>query len=188
MEWLTEERANTAIQTVWFGLALLWIWKWRSVKTTTRRETVGSGLSYTAILLAGLGLMCAPSGWRLLPYSPEVGFTAVAFNWIGVLFAVWARLHLGTNWSATATVKKDHELIRTGPYGLVRHPIYCGMLLGSLGVALETGRWPAPIGLAVVFLGFRMKSRAEERLMEEQFGAQYEEYRSNTPGLIPFVV
>jgi protein-S-isoprenylcysteine O-methyltransferase Ste14 len=68
---------------------------------------------------------------------------------------------------------------------MVRHPIYLGMLLGSLGVAIETGRWPAPLGLALVFLGLRLKSRTEERVMQEQFGREYEEYRRETPSLIP---
>jgi protein-S-isoprenylcysteine O-methyltransferase Ste14 len=108
MEWLTQERANGAIRIGWLLLALFWIWMWRRVKPTKRRESAGSRLSYTAVILLGLGLMCAPVGWRFLPYSPELGSLAVGLNWVGGLLAIWARVHLGRNWSATVTVKECH--------------------------------------------------------------------------------
>jgi protein-S-isoprenylcysteine O-methyltransferase Ste14 len=185
MEWLTQERANEAIKIPWVLLALFWIGMWRRVKPTKLQESLASKLSYTAVILLGLGLLFAPVRWRILPYSREVGLAAVALNWAGVIFAIWARIYLGRNWSATVTVKEGHELMRSGPYAIVRHPIYFGMLLGSLGVAMETGRWPAPLGLGLVFVGLWLKSRVEERAMQRQFGKPYEEYRRITPALIP---
>ena len=132
--------------------------------------------------------MLVRPGQRSIAYSPGLGWIAVAICWAGILFAIWARVYLGTNWSSTVTLKEGHELMRGGPYALVRHPIYSGLLLGWLGMALEKGRWMALIGLLIIFLGFRLKSRTEERFMREQFGEQYEEYRRRTAALIPFVI
>jgi protein-S-isoprenylcysteine O-methyltransferase Ste14 len=188
MDWLTDQWANIAIQLAWLSLALFWMWMWRQVKPTKRREAAGLRFAYIAILLVGVALILARPGLRSLAYSPELGGIAVAINWMGILFAIWARVYLGTNWSSTVTVKEGHELIRSGPYALVRHPIYCGMLFGWLGLALERGRWTALIGVCVIFVGFRLKSRTEERFMREQFGEKYEEYRRRTAGLIPFVI
>lgn len=187
MNWLTQDRADMAIRLAWLGLTSFWIWNWRRVKVTRRRESVGSKLSYTAIIIVGLALIRAPVGWRLLAWSPAVGWVAVSPNWAGVLFSIWSRTHLGRNWSATVTVKEGHNLTRTGPYRLVRHPIYFGMLLGILGLAIQAGRWPAVPGLALVFLGLRLKSRIEERLLREEFGREYENYRRDTPALVPYL-
>jgi protein-S-isoprenylcysteine O-methyltransferase Ste14 len=187
MNWLTQDRADMAIRLAWLGLTSFWIWNWRRVKVTRRRESVGSKLSYTAIIIVGLALIRAPVGWRLLAWSPAVGWVAVSLNWAGVLFSIWSRTHLGRNWSATVTVKEGHNLTRTGPYRLVRHPIYFGMLLGILGLAIQAGRWPAVPGLALVFLGLRLKSRIEERLLREEFGREYENYRRDTPALVPYL-
>jgi protein-S-isoprenylcysteine O-methyltransferase Ste14 len=187
MNWLTQDRADMAIRLAWLGLTSFWIWNWRRVKVTRRRESVGSKLSYTAIIIVGLALIRAPVGWRLLAWSPAVGWVAVSLNWAGVLFSIWSRTHLGRNWSATVTVKEGHNLTRTGPYRLVRHPIYFDMLLGILGLAIQAGRWPAVPGLALVFLGLRLKSRIEERLLREEFGREYENYRRDTPALVPYL-
>jgi protein-S-isoprenylcysteine O-methyltransferase len=94
---------------------------------------------------------------------------------------------LGGNGSATVTVKPDHRLIRQGPYTIVRHPIYTGFLLGLLGTALALGELRGIVGLALAFIGWRMKSRLEEAFMAAQFGAEYTEYQREVKALIPFV-
>jgi len=99
---------------------------------------------------------------------------------------VWARVFLGANWSATVTIKQDHEIIRSGPYALVRHPIYSGLLLGMLGTAIAIGEMRGLVGL--VFLGWWLKLQTEEQFLVEQFGTQYLKYRQETKALIPFVL
>ena len=104
----------------------------------------------------------------------------------GVTFAIWARRHLGRNWSGRATMKIGHELVTSGPYQFVRHPIYTGLLTALLGSALLYG----PI-CVVVFLGavlvFTWRIGVEETYMMELFPDQYPAYRARTKALIPAV-
>ena len=102
----------------------------------------------------------------------------------GLGFAVWARRHLGRNWSASVVVKEDHALIRSGPYRRVRHPIYTGMLLAFLGTAVAVGEWRGLVGFVLAFVSFLLKSRMEEARMAETF-PEYAEYRRHTASLIP---
>ncbi|MDB5396866.1 MAG: hypothetical protein JWM91_4372 [Rhodospirillales bacterium] len=106
----------------------------------------------------------------------------------GLGFSIRARRYLGRNWSGTITLKEDHELIRTGPCGWVRHPIYTGLLLAFVGSAAALGQWRglAAVGLAIV--AFLLKIRLEERWMIEAFGDTYRLYRSEVRALIPFVL
>jgi protein-S-isoprenylcysteine O-methyltransferase Ste14 len=105
----------------------------------------------------------------------------------GLGFAVWARVHLGRNWSGTVSVKEDHELIRSGPYAYVRHPIYTGILAAVLGTAIASGTVRALIGLVIIAAALVRKSHIEERFMRETFPGQYERYSAEVPALIPFL-
>ena len=105
----------------------------------------------------------------------------------GQLFAVWARDILGRNWSGTVTVKEDHELIQTGPYRLVRHPIYTGLLLALTGSALAQDRWSSVLAVVLVFVSFWIKLLREEAWMRETFGEKYDAYCARTKRLVPFV-
>jgi protein-S-isoprenylcysteine O-methyltransferase Ste14 len=186
------EGAGNAIRLAWLALFSFWMWNWRSVKRAEKREPMTSRLSYSLVILLGFLAMVKPlpvmPGGLLLARSPDMLAVAVAMNWAGILFAIWARIRLGTNWSAVATLREGHELVRGGPYRLTRHPIYTGMLVAAAGVALLADRWQALIGFGLVFLGFWIKSRKEERLMEERFGAEYQEYRRHTKSLIPGMI
>ena len=106
----------------------------------------------------------------------------------GMLFSVWARLTLGRNWSGTVTIKQDHELIQRGPYRIVRHPIYTGMLLAMLGTAFIYGIARCFLGVPIVGLGFWLKVQIEEQFMVRQFGEQYVRYRQEVRALIPYIL
>jgi protein-S-isoprenylcysteine O-methyltransferase Ste14 len=95
---------------------------------------------------------------------------------------------LRANWSATVTVKQQHELIRSGPYAIVRHPIYSGILLAFIGSALARGQWRGVLALAIVIVALWRKMRLEERWMSETFGDEYQRYRARTAALIPFLL
>jgi protein-S-isoprenylcysteine O-methyltransferase Ste14 len=107
---------------------------------------------------------------------------------LGLGFAVAARAWLGRNWSAEVTIKQNHELVRSGPYTIVRHLIYTGMLLELVGTALSVGKWRALVGLVLIVAALLRKLSIEERFMSEQFGEAYARYRAEVPGLIPFVI
>jgi len=181
------------ISWIWLAWALYWLIAASGNKPTQRRERLASRLIYMLSLLVG-GLLLAwhHSPWgsvldmRLWPRSTLAFFIGVAVLIAGLAFSVWARVHLGRNWSGNVTVKEGHELIRTGPYGYTRHPIYTGILTGVLGTALCSGTLRATCGLAIIAAALLVKLRTEERFMRETFPGEYEKYASQVPALIPF--
>jgi protein-S-isoprenylcysteine O-methyltransferase Ste14 len=115
-----------------------------------------------------------------------LSWLATALVAAGFAFSWWARLTLGDLWSSTVTRKEQHEIVRRGPYGLVRHPIYTGLILSTLALAAQTGRLAGLIGAALLILGFWMKARLEERFLGASLGPDYDAYRRTTPMLTPF--
>jgi protein-S-isoprenylcysteine O-methyltransferase Ste14 len=106
----------------------------------------------------------------------------------GMLFCAWARAILRTNWSARVTIKENHELVRRGPYQIVRHPIYTGFLIGLLGTAFVYGFTGCFVGVLVIGFAFWVKSQTEEQFMMQQFGEQYLQYRRQVRALIPYIL
>jgi protein-S-isoprenylcysteine O-methyltransferase Ste14 len=176
----------------WLAWLLYWVISAFSAKTTRRRESLGSRLSHVVPLLIGVALIVWPGvpsdrlSLPLLPHRPLIYAVGLALLVLGLAFTVWARLHLGRNWSGTVTLKEGHELIRSGPYAYVRHPIYTGLLVALLGSAVACGELRAMIGLSVVAGAFIRKLRIEERLMREIFPGQYQRYCAQVPALVPF--
>ena len=127
-------------------------------------------------------------GKRLLPLAAWPFWSGSFVTACGLAFTVWARVHLGRNWSVTVTIKKGHELITSGPYAFVRHPIYTGLLLAFLGSALALGEWRGVVALALAAGALWAKLRFEERWMREQFGEEYQSYAKRVPALVPFVL
>lgn len=107
---------------------------------------------------------------------------------LGLLFSVWARRHLGTNWSQAVTLKEDHELITTGPYALVRHPIYTVLLFGVLGSAIAVGEWHGLLAMVLGVTALWPKLRLEEKWLRVEFGESYESYSRKVSALLPHVI
>ena len=162
-------------------------------KRVIQTQSSGSRLAHLVTLIAGVYLIFAR--WIGLPafdrqlyeVTVPIAIAGLAAVVAGVAFSIWARLMLGANWSGTVTVKEDHELVRRGPYRIVRHPIYTGILLGMLGSAVQRGWAHAFVGVLLCLLAFWMKSRIEERFMVQSFGEQYLKYRHEAKALVPFV-
>jgi protein-S-isoprenylcysteine O-methyltransferase Ste14 len=185
---------RAAVQVVIPALWLAWLLYWCvaavDVKPTLWRETMASRLLHrvpltlAAILLAPLEpIMTA----RCLPEGPLFPFLGALMVAMGLGFAIWARWHLGRNWSGLVTLKEAHSLIQTGPYKYVRHPIYTGLLLAFVGSAVAIGEWRGILSVALALLAFVLKIRVEEVGMRKTF-AEYERYRRTTAALIPFVL
>jgi protein-S-isoprenylcysteine O-methyltransferase Ste14 len=109
----------------------------------------------------------------------------VALTWTGIALAIWARWHLGQYWSGRITLKEDHKLIRTGPYAHFRHPIYSGIILAAIGVALAADEWRCVAGVAVIVLAYLIKGKKEESVLAAQFGEEFKEHCRRTGFLIP---
>jgi len=122
---------------------------------------------------------------RFLPVSSPIMWIGLAVEAAGLFLAIWARRHLGRNWSGRITIKVDHQLIRSGPYRLLRHPIYTGILAIYAGTAIVTGEWLALIGLAMTGLAYWRKIRLEEVNLKVAFGADYDAYCRETWALVP---
>ena len=180
------------IPLLWLAWIAYWVIASRAAKATVRSESRASRLSHHLPLFAGALMMAVPFGGvlgeRFVPATPAWQWLAVVVLAAGLGLAVFARVWLAGNWSATVTVKQGHELIRSGPYAYVRHPIYSGLLLALLGSALAVGEWRALVGLALFVVAFARKLTIEERFMANEFGEAYARYRAEVKALIPFCV
>jgi len=160
-------------------------------KPTVRSQSLSSRLIQAACMILSFLLLfdrysdIGPLGWRVIPDSIVSLYIGTVLTLAGIAFAVWSRFFLGGNWSAAATLKQNHELIRSGPYAIVRHPIYSGFLLAMLGTAITLGELRGLIAVVLATVGRRLKSLTEESLMTEQFGAQYIQYKDDVKALIP---
>jgi len=180
------------ILALWSAWALYWVFSAARSKATRRRESLGSRLAHVLPLTAG-GVLLAwhdiPLHWltlRLWPRSLAADSIGVALLAAGLAFAVWARVHLGRNWSGTVAVKEGHELIRSGPYRYVRHPIYTGLLGAVLGTAVASGTVHAAFALVIIAAALLRKLRIEEGFMRETFPGEYQRYSASVPALVPF--
>lgn len=180
------------LAVLWLAWLAYWVVAARNVKATSRREGFATFLLNRIFVVVGALLLVVgpqPIHWlneRFVPPIMTAYWLGLFMVAAGLAFAVWARVYLGRNWSATVTIKQDHELVRTGPYGVVRHPIYTGILLALLGTAIAIGEWRGLLALASITIGFLFKIRTEERFMGEIFGERYARYRAEVPALIPF--
>ena len=113
-------------------------------------------------LLFSRGFGREPLSWEFVPATLSTAYVGLALTVAGLAFAVWARFHIGTNWSPLIHLKEGHELIRTGPYAIVRHPIYSGLMLATLGTAIALGRLSGFIAFVLVVAAWGCKSRLEE--------------------------
>ena len=176
---------------LWIALGVIWAAGLMFRKPTQERAAMGQRVVYGIVVILAFWLMFSgrvPSGWlreHLYERTQWTDWVGVALTVVGVLLAVWARFRLGRNWSGAVTVKVGHELIRTGPYHFVRHPIYTGLLLAMLGTGIVRARLFAAIAFALLFAGFWVKLRTEEQFMRKTFGREYEDYYQTTGALVP---
>lgn len=187
--------AREIIMALWLVVGVVWLLTAFRLKPIMRQAKSSARmweiliLTYAAVMLFSESPRIAALDTRYLPALPALIGLGLALTAAGVLFCVVARLYLGQNWSATATIKQDHELIRGGPYGLVRHPIYTGQLIAALGTAIALGEMRDLLALPLVVAGFWLKSRSEERLLMSNFGDRYAAYRREVRGaIIPYVL
>lgn len=177
----------------WIVVGIVWLVASLRFKPATRTQSAAARVKHFALMALAFALLfnrklsAGPLAWRSVPEGAAFQWIGLALTVAGLAFAIWARLLLGGNWSATVTVKQDHRLVRRGPYTIVRHPIYTGGLLALLGTALAVSEVRGFLGVALAFIGWRGKSRVEEAFMREQFGAEYARYQEQVKALIPFV-
>ena len=186
---------STGVAHLWTVLWIVWLISALMAKRNVQRQTIASRLEQSIVVTAAFCLLFGRGLWphwllqRVLP-EPDTAWlwTGLVLTAVGVVFAILARLWIGRNWSGTITIKEQHELIQSGPYRIVRHPIYTGLLLAYLGTAIAHGELRGLVGFFLLFLGFGLKLRMEEKFMVQQFGNAYLDYKRRVKALVPFVV
>jgi len=176
---------------LWLLLWLVWLGAWLRTKKTQELASFGSRLRYGAPVVVAFYLLFGknlPVRWleeRVIPHHVFIEVLAVTLTALGIALAIWARFYIGQNWSSAVTIKVGHQLIRTGPYAWVRHPIYSGLLLAMIGTVLALRELRGLLAFVLLWLGFWIKLRMEEEFMRKTFGEEYAEYSRSTGPLIP---
>lgn len=179
---------------LWLVLFAVWIVAALGAKRTVRREfglpRFGQLVLNVTTWMLMTGRVLDGTVWseRAIPDTWAIGVFGSALALAGAVFTLWARFTIGRNWSGNITVKADHELMTGGPYAIVRHPIYFGLLLTLAGTAFVVGEYRSFLAVAVALVAWKWKSSIEERVMTEHFGDAYRDYQRRTKGLIPFVL
>jgi protein-S-isoprenylcysteine O-methyltransferase Ste14 len=181
-----------AVVALWIGFVLSWFVAMVWSSPVTKRLGFGKEAGYRAILILGTVVFAVPAhdyqGALRLWYLPyDAVWPSIALIAIGFAFAWWARIHLGALWSGHVTTKAEHRVIDTGPYAIVRHPIYTGILLAVYATAALKGTTLGLVGAATITLGIWMKARLEEGWLGHELGGDaYDGYRRRVPMLVPF--
>ena len=176
---------------IWLFFGLYWLVRAFRVKKTVYAESPGARILQFALWIGAFILVyshrpaSALLDQALFSSNDLVIYLGTAFTIIGVAFAIWARQHLGMYWSATVTLKEDHRLVRSGPYGISRHPIYTGLLLAYFGTALAIAEVRGLIGIILVLIAVAKKIRDEEKLLQSHFPREYSDYCREVKMLIP---
>jgi len=147
---------------------------------------------YQFATIAGVVLLFGPwtlpfVSYRLWTASDALGWLLFALTALAFLFCWWARLTMGRLWSGLISRLEDHRVIDTGPFGIVRHPIYSGVIFAAFLLAIELGTLQALAGAALFLIAFWLKARVEENFLRNELGPQaYDAYRRRVPMLVPF--
>ena len=172
----------------WIGFSVYWGVAARNSAEAKDSESAESRRAHVLLTNGGqLLLFAALPGLRqrFLPVSAAWVPAGLAMLAASIALAIWARRHLGRNWSGRIEIKMDHELVRTGPYRVFRHPIYTGVVGMCVGTALVDGHVHALVGIAMVVVAYWRKIRMEEAKLREAFGSRYDDYRRRTLGAVP---
>ncbi len=180
--------AMAAIYGAWIAWFLSWfaaaLWKRPAARTAANQTP------YRLILCAGIVLLFwSPPAVAPLWHLPPAGMWAsLMLAVLGFAFCWWARLHLGVYWSSNVGRKADHRIVDTGPYAVVRHPIYTGVILAGFATAAAKGTAPALLGAGIMTVSWYVKARLEERFLRQELGADaYDGYAARTAMLVPFI-
>ena len=184
----------------WAIISVCWVVFWvywsfgaprrRPLKRKVARTftVLNTGLLYLSFLLVLLG-RSVPGLLGLLFVSPTIPIevTGTVFAILGVAFAIWSRQSLHSNWSGEVAITEGQQFIRSGPYAIVRHPIYAGMLLALLGTTLVASTVSSLLGLVLAIISLWQKAHIEEQFLIVEFGEQYIKYQREVKFLIPFI-
>ena len=187
----TQHQLQQALAYVWSIFGVYWVLRGIRTKAAKTREISAWRFLRLFILVIVFTLLFAQwtrigfLGWRFVPVKPFIFQTGFVLALAGITLALWARLHLGRNWSDKVVLKVDHELIRSGPYAYLRHPIYSGVLLGILGTGLVIGEWRCVLAFCILLINYCIKAKREDHILAAQFGEAFEQHKKQAGFLLP---
>jgi protein-S-isoprenylcysteine O-methyltransferase Ste14 len=181
------------LSMIWLAWVISWVvasfWSGRTKAHVPIRD---SWVYWLPIVLGSIMLL--PLTQRLLGakqlYHPgDAGtYLAAIVVVLGIAFTWWGRIHLGRLWSNAITHKEDHRIIDTGPYAVVRHPIYTGQIIALIASGIAIATWTALIGVLLIVFGQWQKARLEERFLRAELGVEaYGAYSRRVPMILPFL-
>ena len=176
---------------LWFWFEIYWTVKAKEAAASKSAESPKSRAVHTRLFMAAILLffLGVPGlNGTVMPTARWVSPVGIAIEAFGLWFAILARKTLGRHWSGELTVKEGHEIVKTGPYRFIRHPIYTGILSMALGTAVISNSWHGFIGFAVMSFAYARKIRMEERWLVDAFGEPYSDYRKTTWALVPGIL
>jgi protein-S-isoprenylcysteine O-methyltransferase Ste14 len=142
-------------------------------------------LAITFTLLFGSWTAIGLLGRHFLPATPSFEYLGFALAVLGMALAMWARIHLGQFWSDKVVLKVDHQLIRTGPYASLRHPIYSGVLLGVAGTAVLLGEWRGVLAFIILLTNYWVKAKREDQILAGAFPSTFSDHKNQAGFLLP---
>ena len=188
---MSQEQLIFILKWVWIGFGLYWLIAARRVKASRTTESPAYRAFRLFLLLITFTLLFAK--WtavgflrhRFLPQTQSLAYVGFVSAVAGLAIAVWARVSLGQYWSDKIVLKVDHQLVRSGPYARMRHPIYSGVLLGIAGSALVVGEWRGVLAFLLLLTNYTVKAKREETILADGFPKEFADHRRNAGFLLP---
>jgi protein-S-isoprenylcysteine O-methyltransferase Ste14 len=175
----------------WLLFGGYWLFAALGAKKPVKTEGVGERFTHIFLMTVGFFMLYGDTfrfgalNHRFLPGESWIAWVGAVPTAVGVLFAIWARYTIGKEWSGEVQIKENHQLIRSGPYAHIRHPIYTGMLLALIGTAVAVGEYRAILGVVLLLIGFVRKAKKEEIFLASEFGPAFDDHRRHTGFFLP---
>ena len=183
--------SSVILRWMWAALGIYWLISARATRKTEVGESPWLRVLRMGILSITFVLLLLPrlgTGWLGRRFVPETAVGergGLVLTAGGLALCIWARRALGEYWSDKVALKVDHQLIRSGPYARLRHPIYSGVLLAVAGTALAIGEWRGAVAFAVMGINYFVKAKREDRILVSRFGEDFMEYKRRAGFLLP---
>ncbi len=188
---MSDTQLLSLLRYIWAAFGIYWLIASLNGKAAQTHEASYYRLGRLGILAITFSLLFSRSsavgflGHRFVFESRTVEYIAFSLALAGLAIAIWARVHLGQYWSDKIVLKVDHQLVRSGPYARVRHPIYSGVLLGVLGTALLLGEMRGLLAFAVLLVNYAIKGKREDRILASHFGDDFREHARRAGFILP---
>jgi protein-S-isoprenylcysteine O-methyltransferase Ste14 len=179
------------IQVSWLVFLVYWIVaafrvnRMRSPEPPARRIVYWGLIVISLILFNGDPRYFGPLNMRFVHRGFWIASAGALLTVLGIAFAIWARNHIGRFWSGSVAIREDHQLIRSGPYSRIRHPIYTGILVALAGTTLAVGNYRALLAFFLILVSLIYKARLEEALLTREFGEKFDDHRRHTGFFLP---